>query len=1023
MPDSRYFSDLIAVLEPRVMFDGAGIVVADNIVATDMSDASQDIDSLEKFTSDQQAFLAGGMTETATEPQSVLIYDRGVDGLEDLLSILDSDIHIYALPEGEDALVAIQSILAELGSVDSLHVLSHGEVGQITLNGEVYDEAALQAQFDALTGWGEYLTENADILLYGCDVGADAEGLSFINRLANITGADVAASDDLTGDVAQGGDWDLERQTGDIETISINGAGYYDYTLTTDMSSASTNFFEVLKGANFDPGQDTQATAAVDLTGDANNAMLYLKYDDQGTAGSTADDELYFRIRTDHSDDKSQGYKGYTWFGMDVDNDGDLDAFLMAFGTSQGFSINLYNAGTGASNSPSTTDLDSQNPSAIVTQETVTTNTSGQDLNYASSSSMYFGKVSDIDGGAGNADGDAESDFFLTFKVNADNFFTKVNALEITGSSTNALISTLNSGAGINKDSTIRFVVATAQQDNSLNGDMGGINDGTADLSLTYAQLGMFVEGKLGDPSAMTSQASAPSIAVGNLSFTEGNGATVIDSSATANDPDGDSDWDTNAKLEVQITANSESADVITIHQAGNASTAGFTISGSNLVYHDGAGGSTTIATLADTSGTTNDGIVTGGDKLTINFNSSATNAIVQELTRAITYNNTSNAPSTTARTVTFTATDKGGKSATDTSTISVTAQNDTPSVTVGNLSFTEGDGATVIDTSATASDPDGDADWDTNAKLEVQLTANSESTDVLAITTAGNFSISSGTLSHSGTDIGTIVESSGTANDGTVTGSDKLTINFNSSATNAIVQELTRSITFNNTSENPSTTSRTATFTLTDKNGSSNNDTSTISVARANDLPTSANNTVSTAVNTAKTFSSSDIAFTDVDGDTLDGIKITQLETAGTLEYNNNGTWQDVTLNQVISKADLDASKLRFTPANNASGNGYDTFKFQVSDGTAYSTASYTMTINVTGSAAPSVTVGDLSFTEGDGATVIDTSATASDSDGDADWDTNAKLEVQITANSESTDVISINQTGTASVTGFSIS
>ena len=51
----------------------------------------------------------------------------------------------------------------------------------------------------------------------------------------------------------------------------------------------------------------------------------------------------------------------------------------------------------------------------------------------------------------------------------------------------------------------------------------------------------------------------------------------------------------------------------------------------------------------------------------------------------------------------------------------------------------------------------------------------------------------------------------------------------------------------------------------------------------------------------------------------------------------------------QTISQADIAAGKLAFTPATNANGTGYDSFKFTVNDGTADSSASSTMTIDVT--------------------------------------------------------------------------
>ncbi|MXW69102.1 MAG: hypothetical protein F4Z61_03990, partial [Acidimicrobiia bacterium] len=112
-----------------------------------------------------------------------------------------------------------------------------------------------------------------------------------------------------------------------------------------------------------------------------------------------------------------------------------------------------------------------------------------------------------------------------------------------------------------------------------------------------------------------------------------------------------------------------------------------------------------------------------------------------------------------------------------------------------------------------------------------------------------------------------------------------------------------------------------------------------------ANTAPTGADRTVTTDEDTAYTFTAADFGFSDADpGDTLSGVKITALESAGALAL--DGT--DVTADQVIAKADIDANKLTFTPAADANGSPYATFGFKVNDGTDDSADAYTLTINV---------------------------------------------------------------------------
>ena len=55
------------------------------------------------------------------------------------------------------------------------------------------------------------------------------------------------------------------------------------------------------------------------------------------------------------------------------------------------------------------------------------------------------------------------------------------------------------------------------------------------------------------------------------------------------------------------------------------------------------------------------------------------------------------------------------------------------------------------------------------------------------------------------------------------------------------------------------------------------------------------------------------------------------------------------MTLNQVITKADIDAGNLKFIPVAQANGSGYDNFGFSVNDGTIDSVSTYTQTIDVT--------------------------------------------------------------------------
>ncbi|HEX3248034.1 MAG TPA: choice-of-anchor Q domain-containing protein [Pyrinomonadaceae bacterium] len=200
-----------------------------------------------------------------------------------------------------------------------------------------------------------------------------------------------------------------------------------------------------------------------------------------------------------------------------------------------------------------------------------------------------------------------------------------------------------------------------------------------------------------------------------------------------------------------------------------------------------------------------------------------------------------------------------GALTDTDTVNITVNAANDAPVVTTtaGNLSYTENDAATAIDPGLTVTDVD-------NANLTgatVAITGNFASgQDVLAFTNqlgiTGNYNSGTGVLTLTGT------------------------------TTVANYQTALRSVTYQNTSDNPSTSTRTVTFSANDGTNTGSA-TRGITITAVNDPPV---NTVpgaqSTAQNTPLVFStgnSNAISVADPDAGS-NTVQVTLTVTNGTL-------------------------------------------------------------------------------------------------------------------------------------------
>ncbi|WP_203384564.1 hypothetical protein, partial [Cysteiniphilum marinum] len=181
-----------------------------------------------------------------------------------------------------------------------------------------------------------------------------------------------------------------------------------------------------------------------------------------------------------------------------------------------------------------------------------------------------------------------------------------------------------------------------------------------------------------------------------------------------------------------------------------------------------------------------------------------------QNALRSITYENLSGTPNTASRMITWIVNDGDNSSNAVISTINLGAVNSVSTLIAGStLNYIENDPATVIDAGVSISDID-----DTHIEsATISISGNYiNAEDVLAfVDTAnitGSFNSATGVL--------------------TLTGSDTV-VNY---------QNALQSITYMNTSDNPSTLSRTVSWVVNDGDSNSVAVTSTINVSAVNDAP-----------------------------------------------------------------------------------------------------------------------------------------------------------------------------------------
>ena len=142
-------------------------------------------------------------------------YQKLVDAIQPQSS--DRQIEVVLLDSHRDGIQQITDILSARKDISAVHIISHGADGIVQLGSGNLNLDSLPKNATQIKSWGNALAPGADILIYGCDVAQKADGKALVDALSRLTGAVVAASENLTGNARLGGDWNLEYTTGAIQ--------------------------------------------------------------------------------------------------------------------------------------------------------------------------------------------------------------------------------------------------------------------------------------------------------------------------------------------------------------------------------------------------------------------------------------------------------------------------------------------------------------------------------------------------------------------------------------------------------------------------------------------------------------------------------------------------------------------------------------------------------------------------------------------------------------------------------------
>lgn len=211
---------------------------------------------------------------TSNLRSGIVFIDPKVDDYETLSAGVSPGLEVVMLDGSRDGISQITAALKKRRSLSSLHIVAHGEAGSLWLGKGFVNSNTLEESKDDLTSWGEALAPDADILLYGCQVAACETGEQFVEKLSKLTGANVAASRNLTGSAQLGGDWQLEVKTGKIQSP----LAFLDDTMEVYAAVFATNLVSVGAGGTQANGYSYAPSISADgryvaFTSAANNLV------------------------------------------------------------------------------------------------------------------------------------------------------------------------------------------------------------------------------------------------------------------------------------------------------------------------------------------------------------------------------------------------------------------------------------------------------------------------------------------------------------------------------------------------------------------------------------------------------------------------------------------------------------------------------------------------------------------------------------------------------------------------------
>ena len=163
-----------------------------------------------------KGFTIGDRLSKSTS--SLVIIDSSVENIQQLKAGLKPGAEVVVLHPQLNGIEQITALVSRRKNLQKLHLVSHGSTGSLKLGSSGLNLDNINDYSTQLQTWFGDRGDRVSLLVYGCQVASGVRGKSFVQKLHQLTGANITAATQTVGSSSRGAAWQLDYTVGKVES-------------------------------------------------------------------------------------------------------------------------------------------------------------------------------------------------------------------------------------------------------------------------------------------------------------------------------------------------------------------------------------------------------------------------------------------------------------------------------------------------------------------------------------------------------------------------------------------------------------------------------------------------------------------------------------------------------------------------------------------------------------------------------------------------------------------------------------